>query len=129
MKTTQMIELLKKYEHGGATGRSREVYFEVDDRIIETDGIEFIEAGDGLVTDLTLSLPDAKPHWIPCSERLPEKRKENEDTEYLVTIDNGEFKYVTSDYWINWFGNWRWNDSEAIAWMPLPKPYGGESDV
>lgn len=69
-----------------------------------------------------------QPHWIPCSERLPEKRKENEDTEYLVTIDNGEFKYVTSDYWINWFGNWRWNDSEAIAWMPLPKPYGGESE-
>lgn len=69
-----------------------------------------------------------KEGWIPCSERLPGKRKGNEDTEYLVTIDNGEFKYVTSDYWINWFGNWRWNDSEAIAWMPLPKPYGGESE-
>ena len=69
-----------------------------------------------------------KEGWIPCSERLPEKRNGNEDTEYLVTIDNGEFKYVTSDYWINWFGNWRWNDSDAIAWMPFPKPYGGESD-
>ena len=78
----------------------------------------------GIIEDL----PSAQPQWIPCSERLPGKRKGNEDTEYLVTIDNGEFKYVTSDYWINWFGNWRWNDSEAIAWMPLPKPYGGESE-
>lgn len=74
------------------------------------------------------SMPSAQPHWIPCSERLPEKRKGNEDTEYLVTIDNGEFKYVTSDYWINWFGNWRWNDSDAVAWMPFPEPYRGESD-
>ena len=69
-----------------------------------------------------------KEGWIPCSERLPEKCKGNEDTEYLVTIDNGEFKYVTSEFWIYWHGNWEWNRDGVIAWMPLPKEYGGEID-
>ena len=58
MKTTQLIDLLKKYECGAVTGRPREVYFEVGDEIIKTDGIEVIGSGDGLVTDLFLSLPD-----------------------------------------------------------------------
>lgn len=58
MKTTQLIDLLKKYERGAVTGRPREVYFEVGDEIIKTDGIEVTGSGDGLVTDLFLSLPD-----------------------------------------------------------------------
>lgn len=70
MTTTELIELLKKYERGGATGRPREVMFEVDDRIIDTVGIEVIGSGDGLISELYLSLPstptvkseDAKLH-------------------------------------------------------------------
>ena len=61
MTTTELIELLKKYERGGATGRPREVMFEVDDRIINTDGIEVIGSGDGLISELYLSLPSAQP--------------------------------------------------------------------
>lgn len=61
MTTTELIELLKKYERGGATGRPREVMFEVGDRIIDTYGIEVIGAGDGLISELYLSLPDAEP--------------------------------------------------------------------
>ena len=61
MTTTELIELLKKYERGGATGRPREVMFEVDDRIIDTDGIEVTGSGDGLISELYLSLPSAQP--------------------------------------------------------------------
>ena len=68
MTTTELIELLKKYERGGATGRPREVMFEVDDRIIDTDGIEVIGSGDGLITELYLSLPSAQPEIIRCKD-------------------------------------------------------------
>ena len=69
MTTTELIELLKKNERGGATGRPREVMFEVDDRIIDTDGIEVTGSGDGLISELYLSLPSAqqgqkKGEWI-----------------------------------------------------------------
>ena len=67
MTTTELIELLKKHERGGATGRPREVMFEVDDRIIGTDGIEVTGSGDGLISELYLSLPSAQPKkgkWI-----------------------------------------------------------------
>jgi hypothetical protein len=68
MTTTELIELLKKYERGGATGRPREVMFEVDDRIIDTDGIEVTGSGDGLITELYLSLPSAQPEIIRCKD-------------------------------------------------------------
>lgn len=61
MTTTELIELLKKHERGGATGRPREVMFEVDERIIGTDGIEVTGSGDGLISELYLSLPSAQP--------------------------------------------------------------------
>lgn len=64
MTTTELIELLKKHERGGATGRPREVMFEVDDRIIDTDGIEVTGSGDGLISELYLSLPSAQPEQI-----------------------------------------------------------------
>lgn len=61
MTTTELIEILRQNEFGGASGRPREVSFCVGDRIISTDGIEVIGSGDGLITDLDLSLPDAEP--------------------------------------------------------------------
>ncbi|MBQ1471842.1 MAG: hypothetical protein IIZ34_05735, partial [Eubacterium sp.] len=64
MTTTELIELLKKHERGGATGRPREVMFEVDDRIIDTDGIEVTGSGDGLISELYLSLPSAEPEKV-----------------------------------------------------------------
>lgn len=61
MTTTELIELLKKHERGGATGRPREIMFDVNDRIIDTDGIEVTGSGDGLISELFLSLPSAEP--------------------------------------------------------------------
>lgn len=50
--------------------------FKVDDRIIDTDGIEVIGSGDGLISELYLSLPSAQQeqktaHWVPFDERFP----------------------------------------------------------
>ena len=74
--------------------------------------------------------------WTPCEERLPSERGE-----YLVTVTyegdtyveclhygkptmanrevKGECFYDSDDEW----GDVVY-DTEAIAWMPLPKPYG-----
>lgn len=68
------------------------------------------------------ALPSAQSQWIPCSERLPE-----EERYVLVTASNGavtEAKY--------WHKEGIWVKGLSIvsvtAWMPLPKPYRGESD-
>lgn len=66
MTTTELINLLRQNEHGGASGRPREVYFEIGDRCINTDGIDVTGGGDGLFAELYLSLPcaDRKGKWI-----------------------------------------------------------------
>ena len=72
------------------------------------------------------------PHWIPCSERLPEIDKE-------VLVTDGEIYWVCSLFespdiedglyqWEDNYGHWHELDT-WIAWMPLPEPYkGGEQD-
>ena len=69
---------------------------------------------------------DAEPHWIPVTERLPEK-----SGEYLVTV-----KWVTGDCDVDVYEydarHKTWNDGEsaggerAVAWCELPEPYKGE---
>ena len=54
--------------------------------------------------------------WVLCSERLPDK-----DDDYLVTKVVSNISYVH----ILGFGNGRFYEDGAIAWMPLPKPYRG----
>jgi len=77
--------------------------------------------------------------WIPISKALPKSRGE-----YLVTVDfggdtyveclkygkplmanrevKGECFYDSDDEW----GDVVYDDTEIIAWMPLPKPYIAE---
>ena len=60
-------------------------------------------------------VPSAEPHWIPCSDRLPEK-----DGYYLTTTC---YRQVYCDFW----NEDHFDRTEAvIAWMPLPEPYDGE---
>lgn len=70
---------------------------------------------------------DAKPRWIPCSERLPESGV------YVLISHVG---YVTEDYLdIDELigGVYFWNSGISLneelnnlAWMPLPEPWKGE---
>ena len=84
---------------------------------------------------------DAEPHWIPCSERLPE-----DSGDYLVRpsdsvledySDFSEIMIMPYDADCEAFGWWveryhpislgyldsDFNEFEVLAWMPLPKPY------
>lgn len=63
----------------------------------------------------------SEPHWIPCSERLPQKTGE-----YLVTkisIGWNYEEYTENDvaYWDNHKGFCK--TEKVIAWMPIPEPY------
>lgn len=62
-----------------------------------------------------------EPHWIPATERLPEK-----SGWYITTeIAKDNFKYVR-EMWFSVCGGWRYYD--PIAWMMLPEPYREEGE-
>ena len=71
---------------------------------------------------------DPEPHWIPCSERLPlYGEKCLVDFKLMSGIDHHisvSYCYVQKEGF--------WSDTpfqyKAIAWMPLPEPYGGEQE-
>ena len=68
---------------------------------------------------------DAEPHWIPCSERLPE-----DDRSKVVTLANGnaEVGYYSNGDWWCVGDKLTLENPTVIAWMPLPKPYPYEGD-
>ena len=74
-------------------------------------------------------LPSA-PRWIPVMKRLPE-----EDTDVLITGENGEvdiarWKYDswTEDDVVVWEGS-GYSYIDPVAWMPLPEPWKGGEDM
>ena len=88
---------------------------------------------DDVYEEIVEQLPSVQPepHWIPCSERLPDKMGD-----YLVTLWDDRGTWVEIVLWNETFGG-RWqavlyNDvdysdiSNVIAWLPLPEPYQGE---
>ena len=57
-----------------------------------------------------------QPHWIPCSERLPE------EGQACLVSDRGTILIDTYIGHGNPY-NWRWYVKDYEAWMPLPEPY------
>lgn len=85
------------------------------------DVIGAIRCGVRLARNIIEDLPSADPHWIPCSERLPEKKQS-----LLVTVADEVSPYTSDDEWTG-TGFWAYG-KRVSAWMPLPEPYGGESE-
>lgn len=83
---------------------------------------------DAIISSLAIidSTPDADK-WIPCKERLPDKKGE-----YLCTIRyttwNGKVdRGIFSGYYTKTNG-WQIGEGIVIAWMPLPEPYKEQND-
>ncbi len=69
------------------------------------------------------ALGKPEPHWIPCSERLPDK-----EGNYLVTDDAGGMKTIEVDTLLHYEDDGKpfWCYSQnPIAWRELPEPYKG----
>lgn len=56
------------------------------------------------------------PHWIPCSERLPEK-----NGDYLCSLGDDAHSIEVDTFTDDHFEIYN-----VIAWMPLPESYKGE---
>ena len=92
------------------------------------------------------------PHWIPCSERLPDELAEVNVT-WVNTAPPVYYEFLKGKRFtgtaIYFNGEWYWYSStcldmlkeygkspadimdgaiEVIAWMPLPEPYREEGD-
>lgn len=72
--------------------------------------------------------------WIPCSERLPEKKNRYQKREeVLVTYQSGivgiaQYEFESMDFWEpgdeNHLTHWQQDENDkVIAWQPLPIEY------
>ena len=87
-----------------------------------------------------LDAMEEMPHWIPCSERLPDLDEEGFSEKMLVSFSNFSgleiCEYRETDEEHGWYvGDSAENPEDVgvhvIAWMPLPDPpsaAGGETD-
>ena len=87
-----------------------------------------LDRAEGAIGNLPSAEPE--PHWIPCSEKLPDACGK-----YLVTMKwhttkwNGDIEDEHITIKTAWYGEWDdigWGWSEifdVLAWMPLPEPY------
>ena len=69
---------------------------------------------------------NAIPHWISCSDRLPD-----DDTVVLVCGNKGGiYTAIHNNSKATFCGWWKLNSKshycDPIAWMPLPEVYKGE---
>ena len=76
-----------------------------------------------VVEERLQAMPSAQlePHWIPCSERLPD-----EYGDYLITKETIGWNmsaYRTID--IAYFDTVWHKADKVLAWMPLPEPWKG----
>jgi hypothetical protein len=76
-----------------------------------------------------------EPHWIPCSEELPETT-DAVLTTYIVNGDRSRRYVEESSYYgddESWSSPWdeyriAGTRIEVVAWMPLPEPFKGVTE-
>ena len=82
---------------------------------------------------------ESKPHWIPCSERMPEMHEEvdytgrQEESDFVLVCDASELHpqvHVGRCVKIEdrtWWRTREWKVLDKVtAWMPLPEVYSEE---
>ena len=83
-----------------------------------------------------------QPRWIPVSERLPDDRKDCIVTfkdGYVDTMCYASDLYKVDEFdfyekkgkagWYDYDSEWGYySRDDVVAWMPLPEPYGAESE-
>ena len=76
-----------------------------------------------------------EPHWIPCSERLPEDGRQVlvfARSVHFALAKYDEMREADGTYKKQWvtFDAWKpfYTIKEVIAWMPLPSPYQEEGE-
>lgn len=90
-----------------------------------------LEDGDTMPEHMDLNYMGAKIDfhcrhmWIPVSEKLPEDGTWNMFTDgKQISVERFKLDAVN-----HFFPEGRWfSFDEAVAWMPLPQPYRGESE-
>ena len=75
-----------------------------------------LDRAEGAIGNLPSS--QSEPHWIPCSERLPDQ-----NGKYLVVGRQKAINILKFDGG-RWYGKWG-----VVAWMPLPEPYREEDRI
>ena len=100
------------------------------DLISRQDAIDIVEfeCGEWIGLARTIikrldALPSAEPHWIPCSERLPEVRQW-----VLCQCRAGimDVLRLTADgSWEKTYPHIEYMSGFVVAWMPLPEAYKG----
>ena len=129
--------------------------YEYQRDIDPTEAADLVRQGVFLAKKRIERLPSAQPepHWIPCSERLPERMINGDvetEQEFFVTIKERwpgeEWTYHTDLAWVPtelawvpgeyiddfWqtYNDWReGQEVHVIAWMPLPEPYTEDADA
>lgn len=92
---------------------------------------------DGYKEGYADAVKELKPHWTPCSERLPEEDNwlggsgKQFSSDVLVSVVNrsDEDSWVYISHTID--GEWALvlpRHCKVIAWMPLPEPYQPKED-
>ena len=89
----------------------------------------------GMITAIGLAHEKEMPHWVLCSERLPEE----DDYKSCIECLDGAVWYFTENgtmglgYYYKSVKEWSTTDDlktdgKVIAWQPLPEPYREEGD-
>lgn len=88
---------------------------------------EYKEQVEDAISDMPTIEPE--PHWIPCSEKMPEDSGEYLTFQCSADIKYGWYQVLCYDDGWNCFGSNKKNEVKyVVAWMPLPKPWGGSGE-
>lgn len=100
----------------------------IKEEYIEGYGYERHPLPEYYAIETAIKALEPEPHWIPCSERLPEVGSEvlvcyefkGKKSVYIADFyGDGDFHGLDDEYLTSECRKYR----KAVAWMPLPEPY------